>query len=357
MLEGFEQMMLETLPAPFGTKYVIAAIIFIIFLVASKAFLFLVEKVILALTAKTKTKLDDMLVERTNKPISWLLIFIGLRIALEYLAFQNGFADVLARINNSLIYIFVGAVIIAVLVTIIDHWGIGYAKKSKSTIDDALIPLFRRTTKVALLIILGIMVLSTWGVDVTGLLAGVGIAGIAIGFAVKDTLSNIFGGISLILDKSINVGDKIELADGTVGIVDDVGIRATRIKTYDNEYIVVPNGSMSTMKIKNYNLPDLRARVTVQFGTEYGTDPEKVKKIVLSEIQSIKEVLKEPEPVVRFSEMADFALVFKAFFWVDDISKVYPAKEEANLKIYKILNKKKIGIPFPTQTVYVKKGK
>ncbi|MBW2965189.1 mechanosensitive ion channel family protein [Candidatus Woesearchaeota archaeon] len=357
MWAEFEQMMMAVLPPPFANKYIIALIVFIIFFVASKAFLFLVEKFILALTAKTKTKLDDMLVERTNKPISWLLIFIGLRISLDFLDLQNMVGDVLSKINNSFIYLWSGIVIIAVIVTLIDYWGMTYAKKTKSTIDDALVPLFRRTTKVVMMVVLAIMILSMWGVDVTGLLAGVGIAGIAIGFAVKDSLANIFGGVSIILDKSVNVGDKIELADGTVGIVDDVGIRATRIKTYDNESVLIPNGSMSTMKIKNYNLPDLRARVTVQFGTEYGTDPEKVKKLVLAEIKGMKEVLKDPEPVVRFSEMADFALVFKAFFWVDDISKVYPNKEEANLKIYKMLNKKKIGIPFPTQTVYVKKGK
>ncbi|MFC1741871.1 mechanosensitive ion channel family protein, partial [Nanoarchaeota archaeon] len=207
------------------------------------------------------------------------------------------------------------------------------------------------------MIVIAIMVLDLWGVNIAGLLAGVGIAGLAIGFAVKDSLSNIFGGISMILDKTINVGDKIKLDDGTVGVVHDVAIRATRIKTYDNEILVVPNGVMSNMKIKNYNQPDMTARVVIPFTVEYGTDPDKVKKLVLEEIKKFKDILKSPEPVVRFDEMADFALSMKAFFWVDDIGKVYPKKEEATRAIYKLLGKKKIGIPFPTQTLFVKKGK
>jgi MscS family membrane protein len=357
MLQAFETMMFGVLPEPFSTKYIIAAIIFLVFLIASKAFVFIVERIVLAVTAKTKTKLDDMLVERTNKPMSWLLIFIGLRIALEYLDMQNVLSDVIYRGNNSLIYIGVGVVISAVLVTMIDHWGTKVAKKTKSTIDDALIPLFRKTVKFIVFIMIAIMVLDLWGINVAGILAGVGIAGLALGFAVKDSLANIFGGISLIIDKTFNVGDKVELDDGTVGVVKDVGVRATRIKTYDNEVIVIPNGFLANSRIKNHHLPDMQARVKIDFTIAYGEDPEKAKKVVLEEIKNIKDVLKDPKPFVKLNDMGDFSLNMSAFFWVDDLSKKFPKKEEATYKIYKLLSKKRIDIPFPTQTVYVKKGK
>jgi len=350
-----EEMLIYYIPEYLHSKYLFAAIIFLGFFILSRLTVYLVEKVVLALTSRTKTKIDDDLVEKTHGPISWLLIFVGFKIALEYLAFQNGFARFLDRTATSLIYIGVGIVIIAVVVVMINHWGRRIAKKTKSTMDDALIPLFRRTTRVALLIILAIMVLDLWGVNITGLLAGVGIAGIAIGFAIKDSLANIFGGISIILDKTIQVGDKVQLSDGTVGLVEDVGIRATSIKTYDNEFVIVPNGTLSTMTIKNFNRPDLKQRVTVLFGVEYGEDPENVKKLVLAEIKNMNEVMKDPEPAVVFSEMADFSLNMKAFFWVDNISKAFPKKEEATYRIYQLLNKHKIGIPFPTRTVHIKK--
>ncbi len=350
-----KEMLTYYLPTYLHSKWIFALIVFVGFFVLSRLSVYIIGRVVLAVTTKTKTKLDDMIVDKTSGPVSWLLIFIGLKIAITFLEYQNGFTDLINKTTASLIYIGSGMLIISVVVVLIDHWGHRIAKKTKSSMDDALVPLFRRTTRVVLLVILAIMVLDIWGVNVAGLLAGVGIAGIAIGFAVKDSLSNIFGGVSLILDKSINVGDKVELEDGTVGLVYDVGIRATRIKTYDNEILIVPNGSMSTMRLKNYNQPDRSARVVVPFGIEYGADPEKAKKVALAEIKKLKDILPEPEPSAILLELGDFSLNIKAFFWVDDISKVYPKKEEAMIRIYNAFKKNRIGIAFPTQTLHVKK--
>ena len=102
-------------------------------------------------------------------------------------------------------------------------------------------------------------------------------------------------------------------------------------------------------------MPTTRAKI--EFGVKYGSDTEKVKKIVLDEIKGIKGVLKEPEPVVVFDELGDFALKFKAFFWVSSIEKKIEAKEEALAAVYNALNKNKIGIPFPTRTIYLKEEK
>ena len=348
-------MLSQYLPAYLHNKYLFAAIIFIVFFVISRLFVYLVAKVFMGLTSKTKTKFDDHLLQDTSGPISWLLIFIGVKIAMDYLDFQNGIAYFIETTTASLIYIGVAIVLIAVLVVFINHWGKRIAKKTKSTMDDALIPLFRRTTRVAVLIIVAIMVLDLWGVNVAGLLAGVGIAGIAIGFAVKDSLANIFGGVSLIVDKTIHVGDKIKLEDGTVGIVHDVAIRATRIKTFDNEILIVPNGKLSNMIIQNYHQPDLSARVPIIVGIEYGEDPEKAKKVALESLKGMRDIMKDPAPSAMFTEMGDFSLAIKVMFWVDSIDKVYPKKEEAMTRIYNAFNKKKIGIAFPSQTVYVKK--
>ena len=350
-----KELMVYYLPAWLHDNWILALIVFLGFFILSRLFVYVISKLILAMASKTQTKLDDQLVDRSNGPASWLLIFIGVKLAIPFLEYQNGFTELINKTTTSLIYISAGILIISIIVVLIDYWGLRIAKKTKSSMDDALVPLFRKTTKAVLLVLLAIMVLDLWGVNVAGLLAGVGIAGIAIGFAVKDSLSNIFGGVSLILDKSINVGDKIALEDGTVGRVYDVGIRATRIKTYNNEILVVPNGAMSTMRIKNYNQPDMRARVAIPIGIEYGADPEKAKKVAIAEIKKIKDILSDPEPSAILLELGDFSLNMKAFFWVDNISKVYPKKEEALIRIYKAFNKNKIGIAFPTQTVHVNK--
>jgi MscS family membrane protein len=351
-----QEFLFKYLPSYMESKYLVAIIIFLAFFALSKLVHFVAGKFVLALARKTRTHLDDALIEKTNNPVSWLLIFIGARIAFEYLVLPGIFQPVVEKAANSAIYLSVAAIGVVVVSTLIDHWGSVVAKRTKSTMDDALVPLFRRTTTVIIMVIVGIMVLDLWGVNVTGLLAGVGIAGIAIGFAVKDSLANVFGGVSLIVDKTFNVGDRIALDDGTMGVVQDVGIRATRIKTFDNEVVVVPNGMLANMKIKNFNLPDPTSRVVINFSVEYGADPDKVKNIVLGEINKMEDVMADPAPLVRFDAMADSSLAMKAFFWVDDTSKVPDRKEEATTRIYNALNKNKIGIPFPTSTVYLQKS-
>jgi len=159
----------------------------------------------------------------------------------------------------------------------------------------------------------------------------------------------------MILDKTLKVGDKIKIESGEVGEIHDVGLRSTKIKTYDNQIIVVPNGQLVNSRIQNYTKPNSKIRVTVQFGVEYGTEIKKVKDLVKKTVLSMKEIMEDPAPVINFETMGDFALNFTAKFWVSNWGEAYGKKLEATEKIYNALNAAKINIPFPTQTVYLKK--
>jgi small-conductance mechanosensitive channel len=199
--------------------------------------------------------------------------------------------------------------------------------------------------------------LGVWGVDVTPFVAGLGIAGLAISFALQSTLSNIISGISLIMDKTFKVGDKIELDSGEVGVIHEITLRSTRVRTYDNEILIIPNNNMAGAKIKNFTQPDLKMRVVVPFGVEYGNKPEKVIPLIEKAVRKeVKGILKEPDVKVVFTEMADSSINFKALYWVKHYNDAYAKKLEGMDVIYRTLNKNKIGIPFPTRTVYNKKG-
>jgi MscS family membrane protein len=174
----------------------------------------------------------------------------------------------------------------------------------------------------------------------------IGIAGIIAGFAVKDSLENIFGGVSLILDKTLKVGDRVELSDGTSGIVIDMSLRSTRIRVWDNESVIVPNGSLANSKIQNIGLLHSSVRCVVSFSVAYGADIDKVKKIVLKEIKGIKEVLKEPSPSVVFLDFGDIDLKLNANFWVDSPPKRYSTKLLVRELIYKALKKNKIKMGY-----------
>jgi len=338
----------------FQQDYIYSFIVFIGFFVIAKLVVYISEKIILKLTAKTKTKIDDLIVKKTNRPISFILILIGLRLALLPLTINEKFESTTQQIIITFIIILIAYIIAVIIDIVIDSWGKKFAEKTESKLDDQLITLFHRSSKIIIYILAILFILQHWGVQIGPLLASLGIAGLAIAFALQPTLSNLFGGISLIIDRTIKVGDIIKLDSGEMGVVHDIGIRSTRIRTWDNELITVPNGKLVDSQIQNFSQPDPSARINIEFGVVYGSDPDKVKKLTLDTVKNIKNVLKEPAPRILFLNMGDFALQFKLMIWVDELSKKWDTHQEAITKLYKALNKAKIGIPFPTRTIYMR---
>ena len=336
-------------------KYVSAAAIFIIFYALSESAVFITEKIILRMTRKTKTTLDDEIVKNLHKPVSMLLLGIGAKIAWESLEASGKFATIITNIVHSFTAVIIIYIITSTLNILIKHFGEKISKKTESTLDDHIVSFISKTNIIIFIIAAILTILKVWGVEIAPLLAGLGIGGIAIAFAMQKSLSNIFGGISLILDRSINVGDIIVLEDGTRGKIMDIGLRSTKILTFDNEAIIIPNGRLEEAKIQNIAKPDPSVRVVIEFGVAYGTDVEKAKKIVVEEIKKIEGRKKDSEITVRFSEMGNSALIFKAYFWMENHSERFRAKDEANTLIYNALRKNRIEIPFPQMDVHIRK--
>jgi len=332
-------------------KIIYTIMIFVGFYVLAKLLTFSLKHIVPHFTKRTKTKIDDLIIERTQKPGSYLVLLLGLYVALIPLGLPENVLVIISDVLLTLAifcFILIG---VKVIDTFIDVWGSEWAKKTESTIDDALLPLFHKTSKTLFAIFGVAFILKVWGFNISGLLAGVGIAGMVLGLALKDSLANIFGGVSMVLDKSLKVGDKVKIKND-VGVIEDIGLRSTKLKTYDNELLTIPNGSLANSTIRNYVMPDDAHRAKVVFSVEYGADPEKVKKIVMKAIQKIEDAVYDPEPVVVFNEMADSGLKFTALVW-STWTKSYAVKLEMTKRIYDALNKAKIGIPFPTRTVHI----
>jgi len=341
-----------------SNKYAEAAVVLMFTVITLKILAFVIEKTVLRITRKTKTDLDDKIVEAIRKPAIAIFIALGIYFSTISLQLSNKWNSVINKILLSAGIIILTVIAVRIISAIISVWGEKWAKKTKSTVDDRLLPIISKTSKVAVWMIGLIIILKTWGIDVTGIVAGLGVAGIAIGFAVKDSLANIFGGVQLILDKAIKVGDKIELDTGEIGIVQDIGLRSTKLKTYNHELILVPNGRLANAKVKNYTLPDTMSRVVVPFGVEYGTKIENVQNLILKKVvPKIKNALKDPAPAVEFVEMGQFSLNFKCKVWVDDYTQAYSTKLELTKRIYDELSKAGVNIPFPTQEIYLKNFK
>jgi len=332
-------------------KYLISVLLILFFFFLGKLLLIIINGFLQKLAAKTTNKIDDLILDKIKKPVYYLILTFGLEVAFFYLQINS----YVTKIINSLMAIVFLLIISRALDILIESWGLAFAKRTRSQIDDVILPLLHKVEKVVFVIIAFLWILKIWEINITPYLAGVGLSGLVLGLALQDSLKNIFGGISLILDKTFRVGDKIKLESGEVGTVHDIGLRSTKLITYDNEVIYIPNGYLANSKVQNYHHPVPRVRVGINFSVEYGTDAQKVKDLILPLIKKMSEVLEDPMPTVDFQEMGDFALKFKAFFWVPHWTRAYPKKLEATELIYKALGKAKIGIPFPTQTIYFRK--
>jgi MscS family membrane protein len=311
----------------------------------------ILKSVLKPLAQKTKTKIDDLIVKSLSSIIFYIFLVLGLKIGFQKIKFES---KILNNLIDSLLIVIVTIFIIRILHDFSQHWLNEWASKTKSTADDRLIPLIEKILKVAILVLAVIFIFNAWQINISPLLATAGIAGLAVGLAVKDSLSNILGGIQLVLDRTFKVGDKVQLESGETGVILDIGLRSTKLKTYDNEVIYIPNGYLANAKVKNFTMPDLTIRVNIDFGVEYGSDSDQVKHVVLEAIKKVESVLEEPPPDVLFSKMSDFSLDFVARAWVKNYTEAFSTKLNITDEIYKALNKANIGIPFPTRTVYTK---
>ena len=333
-------------------KYIYALTLLVVFYILSELLVFISEKIILRLTKKTKTDVDDMIVKKINKPISLILLFIGLRLALLPLGIKESILIPIENILLSLIIVVMTYIIISVFDIVIDNWGKKVAEKTESKMDDQIIPIFHKFSRIFISIIGLLFILPVWGIQIGPLLASLGIAGVAVAFALQSSLANIFGGVSIILDKSIKVGDKIKLDNDTMGLVMDIGLRSTKIQTWDGEFITIPNGKLADSRILNFTQP-ANVRTAIDFGVEYGSEPAKVRRVVMDVIGKLPNAIKEPAPKIMMMEMGDFALKFRALFWVNTFDVKFDTKAFATEEIYNALNKAGIGIPFPTRTVHI----
>ncbi len=335
----------------FQNKYFLSLFILVLFVILAKLVLFIFSRYLQKMAKKTKTKIDDLIFDHTKKPLFYLVLAYGFKLSLLNL----NIGSTITKIVDSVMALVLLLIILKAIDIFVETWGITFAEKTETKLDEILLPLLHKGIKVIFVVVGFLLVLNIWGFDITPYLAGVGIGGLVLGFALQDSLKNIFGGITLILDGTYKIGDKVKIESGEVGMIHDIGLRSTKLATYDNEIIYIPNGYLANSRVQNYTRPTPKIRVVINFGVEYGSDIKKVRKVVQGTLKKIKDLMTDPEPAVSFVEMGDSSLKFKAIFWVEQWDTAYGKKLEAIEKIYDDLNKNKINIPFPTRTVYLQK--
>jgi MscS family membrane protein len=335
--------------------YLRAGAVFLIVFLVIRILMFILAKVIPIFTRKTKTDLDDVILRRASMPLTLIALLAGVRFSIGEINIEEGLNGTIEGVILTLMIIFASVLIYYVVDAIVTIGYQDFGEKVKGKVNESLLQFFHSMLVIIVGVAALLAILASWGIQIGPLLAGLGVAGIAIAFALQSTLANVFGGISMLLDRSINVGDLVEIDDRTTGHILKINLRSTKIRTLNNKLVIVPNGKLSESNIKNVALPGPETRVVVPFGVAYGSDVEKVRKLVLKEMKKVGGLKEGKDIVVRFMEMADSSMNFKAYFYIQSFDKVPAAIDDANTRIYAALNKAGIEIPFPQMDVRVKK--
>jgi small conductance mechanosensitive channel len=220
----------------------------------------------------------------------------------------------------------------------------------KKNVDETLVSFIVSVSYVAMIVFVIIATLGTLDVQTASFVAVIGAAGLAIGLALQGSLSNFAAGVLMIIFKPIKIGDFIE-GGGATGVVEEIGIFTTVLKTTDNKKIIVPNSGMTGGNIINYSANDTR-RVDMVAGVSYSDDLDKVRKVLEEILAADERILDDPAPAVLVAEMADSSVNFKLRPWVKtaDYWDVFFATQES---IKKRFDAEGISIPFPQQDVHI----
>ena len=314
-------------------------------------------KILLKRAENTGTKIDDIILLAIGKPLYILVIVAGLYYAIRetpYLGEIINNIDGDYRYRHFLLTLFGTWIAASFIKRIIREYGYEIASKTDGDLDDRLIRLADMSGTYIIWLIGFMIALSGVGVEIGPVIAGMGIAGLALALAAQNLISNVFGGMTITLDQLYKVGDRVEFS-GVYGDIFEIKPRYTKIKTLDNMIITIPNSKVINDNIVNYAAPDTTLRVKIPVGVAYGTDPEKVNKIMLEIVNNTPNVLKEPKPFVRFTEYAASSQNFELLVWVKHYDDRHPVIDMMLRDMFKRFKEEGIEMPFNQMDVHLKK--
>ncbi|HIH43976.1 MAG TPA: mechanosensitive ion channel [Candidatus Methanoperedenaceae archaeon] len=310
-----------------------------------------------AMAAGTESRLDDILLASIRRPLFLLIIAVGVYYAIHILPELQSLIELYDRdfLYRNFILIIFGTWILSVFAdAIIKEYGYQMAKRTEGDFDDRLVALLDMSARYIIWVIGILVALGSINVEITPIIAGLGIAGLAIALAAQNLIANIFGGITLSFDRPFRVGDRVKIGD-VYGDVDEIRPRFTKIKTLDNVIVTIPNSRLIDTQISNYAYPDTSLRLKLPVGVAYGSDPDKVRKVLADVAGSLPLALKSPPVEIRFTEFAASSLNFETLFWIANYADQYTAADEFNRAVFRRLREEGIEIPFPQMDVHIKK--
>lgn len=315
----------------------------------------IVLRIVRPLVSRTETALDDQILHSMIGPFRFLLA-VGLFAAGSVaLALSISAYDFLGRIEVALVVVAVTWVALRI-VDILETVLVNRLSDTDRASVIAILPLTRKVAKVFLIVIAFVALLQNLGFNVTGLLAGLGVGGLAVALAAQKLIANLFGGASLIADRPVRVGDFCRFGDGKVGTVEEIGLRSTRIRSLDRTLVTIPNADFSEIQLENFAARD-RMRLFAMLGLRYETTPDQLRH-VLAELRKLlvahPRVTEDPARV-RFVGFGAHSLDLEVFAYVNtsDWGEFLKIREDIYLRFMDIVRDSGTGFAFPSQTLYL----
>lgn len=325
-------------------------------LVLRKVLLVLLSRYALRIAKLSETQVDDLFLKALERPLGHGILFLGLYVAVRSFALPPKFGAGVDAAFSLLLLVLISWLMMR-MVGVITHLLHEWAQRTDNTLDDQLVPLVNRAARVAIGILAALLILQNMGYSITGLIAGLGVGGLAVALAAQKTLSDLFGSVMLLSDRPFLVGDWIKSPDENIeGIVERIGFRSTRIRTFEKTLISVPNSRLADFIIDNIARRSMR-RVWITVGVTYDTTSAQMREAV----GGIENVLRQNREVnqdfflVYFTDFGSSSLDIMVYYftnttvWADHMR----IREEVNLEIMEALETLGLSIAFPTRTVHL----
>ena len=305
--------------------------------------------------AKTETQLDDMLVDMVQKPLVMSMVLAGIWLSLSLLTLPAKLDVAIGNIVQFLIVMLAALLLTRLFDVVINEYIKPLADDSANDLDDHLLPLLQKGIKIIIWSMAAIIGLNNAGYDVAALLAGLGIGGIALAMAAKDTIANVFGGFTIFTDRPFKMNDRIKVA-GYDGTVKEIGVRSTRLQTLEGRIVTIPNSKFSESPVENVSWEPTR-KIILELGLTYDTQPEAMDKAL-----AILKAIADENPgvdekvVLFFSGFGASSLNITFIYYITKNADIPSVQNEVNRAILHRFNAEGLEFAFPTQTVHLEKS-
>jgi len=339
------------------SQYGFALLAVLVALVSKRLLAYLLVKLLESLTRRTANDLDDQLLACIRKPLELFFLTIGLFVAAHFLQLPTEPTDVRTGVFSLLRALFAvaGGWALFNMAGVFGQYLEALSARTENDLDDHLVPFVRKSLRVLIVILAGIMVIQNLGYSTSGLLASLGIGGMALAFASKDALANVFGSLMIIFDRPFKVGDAVTAGD-MEGVVEEVGFRSTKIRTFNKSVISVPNNIIANMPINNITQSNMR-RIRMTIGVTYDSTPAQLREVT----GRIRTLLSEhpalaPDAVqVNFTDFGASSLdiLIQCFTITPNWNEYMDVREDVCLKVMESLEELGLQFAFPSRTVYL----